>query len=195
MLAARLAAARPEFVEHTVLRRLTRDEWAEVKSQNVIPWEGAICVLVLPPPNKDKATKSRPPPVLNDRPPDVVRQALWTDPPPLEMVQTCSSSVPTFDEAVEGIDGVPLPLQRLPLYHGLPLFPEPSHRAAIHDKLCQVLKVERNAKQRHLKSGDKVHSKWSHAFLLNSSAKTLLRADSVPLAIALWRLKLWEGNL
>lgn len=34
----------------------------------------------------------------------------------------------------------------------------------------------------------------SPAFLLLSGAETVLRADTVPLAIALWRLRMWEDE-
>jgi len=195
MLAARLAAAHPEHREHTILRRLTRDELAEVKSENIVPWDGAVCVLVLPPPNRDKETKTRPPALLIDRPPVDFNQPPRAGPPPFEIAQMCYPSTSLSSETFRGVSGVCLPRQRIPLYHGVALFPDPSHRAAIHEKLCQILKLERKARLCHLKPGEKVQSKWSHAFLLNSNAKTLTRADSVPLAIALWRLKLWEGGI
>jgi hypothetical protein len=36
--------------------------------------------------------------------------------------------------------------------------------------------------------------KMSHAFLICSDADTLLRADAVPLLVALWRVRMWEGG-
>ncbi|KLO19856.1 hypothetical protein SCHPADRAFT_43740 [Schizopora paradoxa] len=193
MLAARLEAAPREFWQHTVLTRLTRDQWEDVKSQKLIPWDGAACVLVMPPPNRDSTTKTRPSPLLNDRPP--------SEPTPLSAgsatlpsVEMCLKSPSTFAETFGNQGGAYVPSQRIPLYHGVPLFPEPSHRAAIHEKLCQILKLE-GKRRRRRQANEETHSKWSHAFLLNSTANTVLRADSVPLAIALWRLKLWEEGL
>ena len=37
--------------------------------------------------------------------------------------------------------------------------------------------------------------KACHAFLVCSDEETLLRGDTVPLAIALWRIRIWEQGL
>jgi len=71
--------------------------------------------------------------------------------------------------------------------------------------LCKLLMIERRARARQrdtisTESGDnqpvtrRLNDVASHAFLLLSSAETVLRADTVPLAIALWRLRMWEGD-
>lgn len=89
------------------------------------------------------------------------------------------------------------------LYNGVALFPSRPQRAALHQKLNELLMVERRARRRgdakpqgeSNKSSDHRTSeqKASHAYLLLSDSETILRADSVPLAIALWRVRLWEG--
>ena len=37
-------------------------------------------------------------------------------------------------------------------------------------------------------------AKASHAYVVFSDAQSVLRADTVPLAVALWRVRLWEGG-
>jgi hypothetical protein len=49
-----------------------------------------------------------------------------------------------------------------------------------------------NSPSKKAKGDDK--DKASHAFLLRSDQGTVCRADSVPLAIALWRLRMWESQ-
>ncbi|KAJ6539201.1 hypothetical protein B0H19DRAFT_1177675 [Mycena capillaripes] len=60
------APARPP-----VLRRLTRAEWAQLRTTGVLPYPGALAVLVVPPVNKDPTTKQRPAAAgaMSDRPP------------------------------------------------------------------------------------------------------------------------------
>jgi len=84
--------------------------------------------------------------------------------------------------------------------------PSKEQRAALHERLCKVLMVERRARWRQQglvstsEPGDSRPAKRrlnevpSPAFLLRSGAETVLRADTVPLAIALWRLRMWEGD-
>jgi hypothetical protein len=97
-----------------------------------------------------------------------------------------------------------LPIAQAPLYHGLALFPARPLRAALHKALCRLLDAERGARSRALPtSGSSGYeksprvrgdAKGSHAFLLCSNQQTAKRADVVPLAIALWRLRMWEGQ-
>ncbi|KAF7352945.1 hypothetical protein MVEN_01261900 [Mycena venus] len=44
-----------------VLRRLTRAEWSKLRTTGILPFPGALAVLVVPPVNRDPATKERPP--------------------------------------------------------------------------------------------------------------------------------------
>jgi hypothetical protein len=90
--------------------------------------------------------------------------------------------------------------QSIPMYNGISLFPSRSQRAALHERLCSVLRAEKFSRffQTNLalrsENGAKEDRKSSHAFLICSDASTVQRADTVPLAIALWRVKLWEGD-
>lgn len=201
--------------EAPLLRRLTRAEWKQVKSSGVLPYKNAVALLVVPPLNKDPVTKSRPkrstsatPPPVEEQPANIVRPG-----PPISIL------LPTSDEPIEEDDSRDVPMflsrSKVPLYNGISLFPSRSHRAALHAGLLRVLDYERQARfQEHAidvarawatKSAEEVRKlkskvpraygdqKASHAFLLCSDANTLMRADAVPLAIALWRIRIWEG--
>ena len=113
-----------------------------------------------------------------------------------------------------------LPQAKIPLYNSVPLFPARAQRAALHLALNRLLNLERRARWRHQHAeprqatqagaqtdvrSDQDHfgttkkrargdDKASHAYVLYSTADTVLRVDTVPLAIALWRLRLWEGG-
>ena len=112
---------------------------------------------------------------------------------------------------------------KIPLYHGPALFPVRSQRAALHNALKNLLQVEirariregppkktkRDQKQQGAASdgGGQVtqgkKAKWqrpkgdqkpSQVYVLCSDSETLLRADMVPLLVALWRVRMWEGQ-
>ena len=68
MLASRLKAAPHSFAKETILRRLTRTEWTEIKESGTIHWRDAACVIVVPPVNRDPTTKQRAQPSLNELP-------------------------------------------------------------------------------------------------------------------------------
>ncbi|CAL1701457.1 unnamed protein product [Somion occarium] len=217
---AEMVRMRPRgAAEKPLLRRLTRAEWNDVRNTGVIPYEGAVAILVVPPVNKNPITKKRPEPDASPLPPDVeetVRPDKVLKPlPPLSVLHPVSHQEP--DDGTDLSLHVTLPNPRVPLYNGLALFPSRGMRAALHKQLNSLLFAERRARWRQLQktSASNVNKsdensgetdiaeplssdypsdrKASHAYLLCSDAATMLRADAVPLAIALWRLRMWEG--
>lgn len=54
-----------------ILRRLTRAEWGRLRTTGILPYPGALAVLVVPPVNRDPTAKQRPPATgaMSDRPP------------------------------------------------------------------------------------------------------------------------------
>lgn len=186
----------------TIIRRLTRGEWSSIKTSGVIPYEGAVAVLVVPPPNRNPITKKRPegsmsPLPLEEDSLDAKRPAKPL--PPLSVLHSTS----VVSEVPEG-DGFPdiLPNARTPLYNGLALFPARPQRAALHTLLTRLLSIEGKIRfqERDAKTpggedkwvqGDK---KPSHAFLLSSDAGTVKRADVAAVAVALWRVRMFEGG-
>lgn len=194
--------------ETPLLRRLTRAEWEVMKESGTLPQEDAIAVLVVPPVNRDPLTKMRPEPSMSSLPPP---KPAPTDAGtrPLPSVSTLMT---TTSDWFDGQLSTSLPQAKVPLYNGIAVFPRREQRASCHKLLTGILDTERRARQ-YAKAKDREgtvdvdqslqtkqrtrglgNGKGSHAFLLMSNAATLLRADTVPLAIALWRLRLWEGQ-
>lgn len=216
LLADRLQTRPRNAADRPVLRRLTRAEWKQIKDTGVIPYEGAAAVLVVPPLNKDPITKRRPEPHTTSDPEDenieLQPESDVSPEPPLERelppVSTLHLTAPKtspLDAAVRTVQY--LPPAKVPLYNGVSLFPSRRQRAALYDALNRVLAVERKARWRgyrteHDTEGSEAKTdKWargdqkaSHAYVLFSDHRTITRADSVPLAIALWRIRLWEGE-
>jgi len=162
-----------------------------------------VVVLVVPPPNRDPATKTRPVPNASPLPPELPPlEAQPNNGDPLPLSTMCYALSP---KDYQGLPDVITPM-KVPLYNGVALFPSKAQRAALHERLCKLLMVERRARWRQhgpvstSGSGDSrpatrnLSEVASPAFLLRSGAETVLRADTVPLAIALWRLRMWEGD-
>ena len=180
-----------------VLRRLTRAEWDAIRSSGTIPFQNAVAVLVIPPVNRNPDTKQRPEPNYTSIP-----HIEDLQPAPKTFRETHPSSV--LCPASQGtswslVDGSKLlPPVQAPLYHGATLFPSPTQRAALHAAVLQVLGAEHEARhrvrtQKIVSAGqDQGGRKGSHAVLICSDETTLLRGDTVPLAVALWRLRMWE---
>lgn len=198
LLAARLRPAPCKNAEHGVIRRLTRSEWVKMRSTGMIPWEGAVCVLVVPPLNRDPESKQRPIPNSSTLPLDPTQDVppLSTKPrPPLPPLSTLYlTSDPEFEEPLPFLKDQYLPHHKVPLYNGLSLFPSREQRAALYKGLCGALSAEGKARSRIGENGEMRNEKASHAFVLFSNEHTVTRADTVPLAIALWRVRMWEGG-
>ena len=200
---------RPGNADEPLLRRLTRAEWSALKESGTIPQDDAVAVLVVPPVNRDPTTKARPEPSMSSLPP-TTPSSTQMDTRPLPPV---SVLMPTSSDWFDGRLSTILPQAKVPLYNGLALFPRREQRASCFKLLTGILDVEHRARRRQRLEGKnqdcrddistprpqaiqraRGDAKGSHAFLLRSNAATLLRADTVPLAIALWRLRLWEGQ-
>jgi hypothetical protein len=158
----------------------------------MIPNPGAIAVLVVPPVKKSLLNGRAPDPSANPTE-DIYVSTTNTKPaPPLSVLYPASAK----DNL--GMSGHPA--HKIPLYNSISLFPSPTQRAALHQHLCAVLKEDtitrRNQidcpKPRIRSRPTKDETKPSHAFLIYSDGSTVKRADTVPLAIALWRLRMWE---
>ncbi|KAH9939889.1 hypothetical protein B0H21DRAFT_28383 [Amylocystis lapponica] len=198
-----------------LLRRLTRIEWRKIRASGVIPYENAVAVLVVPPLNRDRETKARTEPSMSALPVEDGQPAQSTRPlpPPSTLHPTDGEMTDEFEDELPDV----FPRPQVPLYNSLTLFPSRPHRAALHAGLLRLLDVERrarfaegarlaatNGQISRTHQSDEVSAgkspwvrgdnKGSHAFLVCSDADTVLRADTVPLAIALWRLRMWEGG-
>lgn len=195
---------RPQGVEESpLLRRLTWKEFSAVRGGKPLQDRDAVAILVVPPLNRDSTSKMRPVPNTSPLPelPSEERPMTYKgDPLPLSTMCRVSAQ-----GDYQGLPDVMTPM-KVPLYNGIALFPSKTQRAALHERLCRLLMVERRARWRQhgpvwtSESGDsrpvsrRLNGVASPAFLLRSGAETVLRADTVPLAIALWRLRMWEGD-
>ncbi|KAI0092602.1 hypothetical protein BDY19DRAFT_925171 [Irpex rosettiformis] len=187
--------------EIPVLRRLLRTELQQIKNEGVIPQEGAVAVLIVPPPNKDPSSKRRPEPSMS-APPNVPDDTKTRKYPVSELysVKNGQADTNTTNSLISTSSA------KVPLYHGASLFPLPAQRAAFYRALKDVVHIEARARSSQFRpdnDGNRFKShkpldleerKNSHAYVLYSTAQSLERADSVPLAIALWRLRMWEGG-
>jgi len=198
----------------TILRRLTRSEFKTFRETGIIPYPDAAAVVIVPPVNRNPRTKLRPRP---SQEPEIPSSESSVPPnpmhknalPPLSSLHYVSASEGASEQGVDHSLDIPfstyLPNARVPWYNGLAMFPSPPHRAALHKLLTELLNVERHFRGSHPISevrtpireefdrarGD---AKGSHAFLLVSNEQTVKRADTAALAIALWRLRMWEGD-
>lgn len=190
-----------------LIRRLTRAEWKSIKATGIIPYENAVAVVVVPPLNRNPITKTRPEPSVDAGASDedtTTDQPIKHRPlPPLSALHP-TSEPPLHEDVFPGH----LPSSKIPLYNGLSLFPLRSQRAALHARLTRLLLVERRSRYREhgrLETSETLSevdakNKWvkgdqkaSHAFLLCSDEKTVKRGDMAATAIALWRVRMWEG--
>ncbi|KAF8639837.1 hypothetical protein AX17_001092 [Amanita inopinata Kibby_2008] len=186
----------------SVLRRLTRHEWTNIRETGIIPFKDAVAVLVVPPPNKDPITKQRPDASMSASPlPDDIRGQKPL--PPASLLYPSQDSLGSLD-AKEFPDLISH--YQLPLYNGLALFPNKHQRAALHHLLLRIISAEKKRREliRHTiapvrdivktKGRARGFEKGSHAFLLSSDSSAIRCADAPATAIALWRLRMFEGG-
>ncbi|KAI9447813.1 hypothetical protein H4582DRAFT_2107294 [Lactarius indigo] len=191
LLAERLQARPQCAAESPLLRRLTwKDLW-----KTGMRWPFSLSPHL----NRDPATKKRPLPNTSPLPEPLSEHPTTTfkrDPLPLSTMYHSHSL-----EDYQGFPDVVTPM-KVPLYNGISLFPSRTQRAALHEWLCKLLMIERRARWRQHgpastpepNNSRSANRLASPAFLLLSGAETVLRADTVPLAIALWRLRMWEDD-
>ncbi|KAH8986172.1 hypothetical protein EDB83DRAFT_2240424 [Lactarius deliciosus] len=201
LLTARLQARPQCAADSPLLRRLTWKELSAIRAGKPVQDGDAVAILIVPPLNRDPATKNRPlpnasplPELLSEHP--TTTMTLKRVPPPLSTMYRALSP-----EDYQGFPDIITPM-KVPLYNGVSLFPSRTQRAALHEWLCKLLMIERRARWRQhgpastseLDNNRSASRLPSPAFLLLSGAETVLRADTVPLAIALWRLRMWEDD-
>ena len=181
-----------------ILHRLSYVEWGTLKSIGTIPYPNAVAVLVVPQPNRHPITKERPVPNMSASPPD--------DEEHPESVPPLSKLMSNSDTALRDESGI-LPHLEIPVYNSITAFPSRSQRAALYQFLTRILAVERFLKRLHFKKANfnpdtskpengrgSPARKSSHAFVLCSDNMTIRRGDSAAVALALWRLRMYEGD-
>ncbi|KAF9557239.1 hypothetical protein CPC08DRAFT_56823 [Agrocybe pediades] len=177
-----------KWIPNVILRRLTREEWGAMRTTGTLPYTNALALLIVPPVNKDVITKTRPQSSMSPLPPQ--DEHLPKNPPPTSVFLTGPND---FDDTV----GVDLPPRQIPLYNSVSAFPSRAQRAALHSLLLRILAAERTHKRLTRQKTPHVEtssSKGSHAFLLCSDAETGRRGDPAAVAMALWRLRMYDSE-
>lgn len=197
VLEPRLRAAPHSVEQASLVRRLTWTEWNAARDSGVLPSSDAQALILFREPSKRRAA---------DR--ASAEKLVTVDPP---------QPPPHVFFQVEGKGQ-----HSVPLYDASTYFSDGEQRAALRKKLNALLNVERIARRRanakspeqlaaekvqrlsseekpddgddseDAKDGRDKEAAPSDAYLVCSSASTLLRADAVPTLIALWRLRMWE---
>jgi len=179
--------ARPkaDILANPPIRRLTQVEWTKIQENRQIPWQDAIAVINVPPI------------------PDCIEPSMSPFPLPLdpEMEVNAAQPVATF-YPVSRVSALPtnfqyrdvLPSAKVPLYNVLGLFPHVAQRAAFHLFLSRAqsrLEAARSGKA----DNKETSSEGSHAYLLTSNSQVIKLVDIPALAIAMWRVYLYERNI
>lgn len=173
-----------------VLRRLTRREWVGVKAGHLTASGGtlgAVAILVVP--------KVR---VRDDVASEI--KSTWMD----NSFATNPATVPDIPcqqafELVMMSGGSLREALQVPLYHGGAIFPRAEDRMKLRLGLDRLLGAEhrRRSQRRHgddtTKTPGDTLDKASDAYILLGAQEPTQSIDATPLAIALWRLRLWEG--
>ena len=180
--------ARPkaDVLANPPIRRLTQVEWTKIQENRQIPWQDAIAVINVPPT------------------PDCIEPSMSPFPLPLdpEMEVNAAQPVAIF-YPVSRVSALPtnfqyrdvLPSAKVPLYNVLGLFPHVAQRAAFHLFLSRAQSRRLEAARSGKAENKEVSSEGSHAYLLTSNSQVIKLVDIPALAIAMWRVYLYERNI
>jgi len=181
-----------------VVRRLRRSEWKELQNTGTLHDEHALAIVVVPPLNKDPILKQQVQPSMSASPPTEAGQAKETPKRPSHP-QSELAAIGNTQFTFPDVDT--LPSHRIPIYHGPPLFPVRSQRATLYSLLGYLAAAETAARRKARApapgpslEGSNPELKASHAFVICADPDSAQRADIAPLAVALWRLRMYEGQ-
>jgi hypothetical protein len=156
------------------VRRLTLEEYELVLQQSAIRDPKALAVIVVP---------------KGDEAPEALPEAS----PKSQLL--LRGSPPTHT----GLDSeTVLPIPRIPIYWAASIFQDLRVRASLRKALDLALSAERSA-LRSVRKSRSVKARGMHDIPYEPKARNAYalcasrRVDAVPLAIAFWRLRLWEG--
>ncbi|KDQ08223.1 hypothetical protein BOTBODRAFT_569844 [Botryobasidium botryosum FD-172 SS1] len=188
LLCDRLQCLPQSAFTHPVLRRLSRREWSQFQETGTMKdLPKIIALIVVPRVNRSSGQEYGLPPTCTTPSATVV---------PVSTIHC----VPPVPDPVNPANVVPL---QLPVYNGVSLFPSAGDRSNFREGLSRMLRIERKARRHDRKSalnsfsdtdGGGQNDKASYTYALYSDEHTSKMVDVVPLAIALWRVRLWEGG-
>ncbi|EJU06588.1 hypothetical protein DACRYDRAFT_103533 [Dacryopinax primogenitus] len=177
----------PSDTYRPLVRRLTRNELRALRNGEKVDLPDAAAVIM--------AAKVNP---RNKALAQADESAPSTSHEPAVSIETQRPKLPVATMVYTSPD-IGLPRRPVPICNSIILFPEVDKRQELLSLLGNILKIERNAKGR---AGDAPSSgkqsdegeKASHAYLINLDRSASRRASTVPLLIALWRMRLWHGQ-
>lgn len=166
-----------------------------MKSTGSIPYQNAVAVLVVPPVNRRSNPKRKALKGSMSAMPASDEHNLKDLPPTSTLLSI--SSQPNQQE----LSNI-LPLGQVPLYNSITAFPSRSQRIALYSLLMRILTAERFVKRAYSKKKKELAgsdpspstSKGSHAFLLCADGKAMKRGDPTAVAMALWRLRMYDSE-
>lgn len=186
LLAERLKCVPQRARESVILRRLTRSEWEGLRLYGQITQPGAVAVLIVPPIQKTTLLQAQEGKDYHQK----------TSAHPLSELYPCA----TIPASSAGLQLSSPSLHMIPIYNSVTLFPSPLLRHELYTRLQAILTMERNARWRQASTYSQsirdgvANEKSSHAYIIFADHDTIRRSDSTPLVVALWRLRLWEGQ-
>lgn len=186
----------------TIIRRLTQKELEVVEASGTVPFDDAVAVLVMPPMEAAPVAKTDLRAAMSAMPPE----EMPGDAPSSTISQPISTLMPIASDANWTTDpkshgtGL-LPTYSTPVYDISTAFPSSVHRAALHWFLSRLLALERKQTRPHALekttelSNDAVDdTELSNAYLLCANQTNLKGGDVASVAIALWRLRMFEDG-
>ena len=195
-----------------IIRRLTRREWADLKASGRLSVPGAAAIVVVPPVHKNmlKPKPNRPPPTSDDWKDGDRPLSTFCEDVSREYVTTSSRrKIPIYHGAAVWPDPAERDAMRLLFKEIVGLERRARYKATITSKspekassISKSTNGERSGLVEETDAGPKSKKierakgldKASDAYLLRSTRDTVVRADTAPLCIALWRLRIWFGQ-
>ncbi|KAH6915227.1 hypothetical protein BKA70DRAFT_569930 [Coprinopsis sp. MPI-PUGE-AT-0042] len=177
-----------------LIRRLSLEEFEAIKSTGILPFENALAVIELPPVEPNPVTGEEPKPSMAASPPPMEERYPQNNTSPVSTFLSEASSTSSFPSRL-------VPTSRIPFYNGVSAFPFASQRAALHELLVRMAALEGKWREASLKRQSQqmkpsrsTEEIESNAFVLCADSNNLKRADIAAVAIALWRLRMFEGG-
>lgn len=192
-----------------VIRRLTRREWADLKANDRLSIPGAVAIVVVPPVHKNMLNPRRTP--TSDTKEGDRALSTFCEDSSREYITTSSRrKVPIYHgaavwpdpaerDAVRSLFKEIVGLERKARYKAT-IFSKPPEKVVLPS--LKSTNGEKSGLVEETGAGPKTKKvvrakgldKASDAYLLRSTRDTVVRADTAPLCIALWRLRIWFGQ-
>lgn len=177
------AKPKADILANPPIRQLSMSEWRDIEEDHRIPWQDAVAVVNIPPIPTEAEPSMSPFPLPLD--PDMEANASQS----VAAMYPVSRDCP-FPSNFQYRDV--LPSAKVPLYNAVGLFPHVAQRAALFQLLDQAKSIYTVAQQRN---NSLISSDNSHAYLLSSNSEIVKLGDMAALAMALWRVFLFERDI